>query len=598
MPVSRLRAAKAINTDVQGLLDKLIERRIWRVLVAYPSVTFIWLQVVEFFINNYDFDHRLLTVSLIGAVVFFPAAVVWNWKHGEAGAQAFSKPEVGTYIVFSAAAIVSGWWYWQSTPPVDNTFDRPAAATTLAVMPFENASNDPEVQFLCDGIAESLINWLATVPDVRVTSKSASFRLRDVAEDTARIAGELGVDAVVRGRLERIGDQVVISTSLVDTRDESQLWGERLVRPADEVIFLERSIVDAIKDGLSLEVSESQRRLSASGGTDDPQAYEHYLRGHYLIQSTNTEELYEGLEELRAATRIDPKYAQPFADIADVLAQMLYYGIVHDESLIDEARGAAYTAVGLAPELSEAHTALASILQFTVFDWEEVDAAYEAAVARDPQSPVTYNRFAEYLSFTFQTERAREMAARALAKDSLDSSAMHAVGLAELMAGNYAAAEKAFGDWNRFYPNNRWSYIKHSVALGLAGRCDESQQKASTVERMLDNDPPPLMDSWLAWSHQICGRDADYLRSVERVAAKRALAPDALDPGYAYIYALEGDTDALIAFLSRVVDERNPLTMIAKLFEGDFYDWPAKPSLLSDPRYADLVERAGFSPRG
>ena len=91
-----------------NLIAAFRERRIWRVLVAYPSVTFIWLQAVEFFINNYGFDGRWLTVSLIVAVVLFPAAVIWNWQHGEKGSQSFSKPEVGAYVVFGCGRRPAG----------------------------------------------------------------------------------------------------------------------------------------------------------------------------------------------------------------------------------------------------------------------------------------------------------------------------------------------------------------------------------------------------------------------------------------------------------------------------------------------------------
>jgi hypothetical protein len=89
---------------MSSLIKAFRERRIWRVLVAYPGIIFIWLQAVEFFINNYALDERLLTVSLIAAIVLFPAAAIWNWRHGESGAQSFNKPEVGAYIVFGAAA--------------------------------------------------------------------------------------------------------------------------------------------------------------------------------------------------------------------------------------------------------------------------------------------------------------------------------------------------------------------------------------------------------------------------------------------------------------------------------------------------------------
>ena len=165
---------------MHSFLTELKERHIWRVLVAYPSLVFVLLQAVEFFVNNYELDARFLTASLVVSVVLFPAAVLWNWRHGEVGHQEFSGAEVGAYAVFGIAAVIAAGWYWSTTPV--NT--RVAAhdlepARSVAVMPFANVGGDADVQYLCDGIAESLINWLATVPGVKVVSKGASFRLRD-----------------------------------------------------------------------------------------------------------------------------------------------------------------------------------------------------------------------------------------------------------------------------------------------------------------------------------------------------------------------------------------------------------------------------------
>ena len=161
---------------MDNLITAFRERHIWRVLVAYPSVTFIWLQAVEFFIDNYSLDERLLTLSLITAIVLFPAAAIWNWRHGEAGTQSFSKSEISTYVVFGAAAVLFGSWYWNVTPTSIRTADVVhAPARTIAVMPFENAAGDANVQFLCDGIAESLINWLATVNDIKSSPRVPPF---------------------------------------------------------------------------------------------------------------------------------------------------------------------------------------------------------------------------------------------------------------------------------------------------------------------------------------------------------------------------------------------------------------------------------------
>ena len=580
---------------MDDLIAAFRERRIWRVLVAYPSVTFIWLQAVEFFINNYELDERFLTVSLIVAVVLFPAAAVWNWRHGEVGAQSFSKPEIGTYVVFGIAAIFAGSWYWSEMPSATrttNTVQPPAR--TIAVMPFENAGGDAEVQFLCDGIAESLINWLATVDDIKVISKSAAFRLRDIADDTAKIADALGVDGVIRGRLERVGDQVVVSTSFVDTRDDSQLWGERLMQPAAEVIFLERSIVETIKSGLRLEVSGADASLTAAGGTDIPAAYEHYMRGHYLIQSTNSESIDAGLAELRTAVELDPLYPHPHADIADALSQRLSYGSGVDELILREARGAAHTAVALAPNLPEAQTALATMLQWVVFDWQAVDRAYEAAVALSPQNPVTYHRYTDYLVITLRFERAREMALLAMERDPLNSSSQHAVGLAAMFSRDFEAAAEAFGEWNQAHPNSRWSYVKYAVALALNGQCDEALDSVTRLGSIQKGPPSTLVDAWIAWGHKVCGREDLYQVSRDRIQAAWDANPDMLDPGFAYLLALEGDTQGLVDFLTKVVDERSPFTAFISIFAVDYMGWPVAAEMRSNPEFRALRQRLNF----
>ncbi len=580
---------------MQHLITELKERRIWRVLVAYPSLVFVALQVVEFFVNNYNLDARLLTATIVAAIVLLPAAFIWNWRHGEVGTQPFSKGEATVYAMSAIVAFAAVGWYWGSTPASNRTLAQHfEPARSVAVMPFENAADDANVQYLCDGIAESLINWLATIPNVKVVSKGASFRLRDDIDDIEKLASALGVDSVIRGKLELIGDQVVVSASLVDTRDDSQLWGERLVQPSEDVIFLERSIVAAIKDGLRLKVSDSQPAHSASGGTEHPAAYEHYLRGHYLIQSTNIESVIGGLDELREAIKLDPQFALPYADIADSLSQMLYYGLLHGDELLGEARNAAYTAIALAPELAEAHTALAMIRQHFEFDWAAVDEAYEAAIALSPQSPAPYHRYSVFLVLTLRIEAAREMASRALAVDALDSSSLHAVGLANMFASDFSASASAFGDWNRFHPNSRWSYIKHALALSLDGQCDAALAQANSVEALLNGAPSPLMDSWLAWGYKVCGNDEKYAASIIRLQAAQQQDPEGLNPGFLYMHALEGDTDKLIDLIDAVIRARDPMSPFAQIFILDYLGWGVSDSMATNPRYMAILEKMNF----
>lgn len=582
---------------MQNFLTQLKERRIWRVLVAYPSMTFVLLQVVEFFINNYGLDTRLLTSSIVVAVVLLPAAFIWNWRHGEQGHQAFSRSELGFYGVSIVAVVAAVTWYWTSAPPGmagDSPVARPARS--VAVLPFENAGSDEDVQYLCDGIAESLINWLATVPDIKVVSKSASFRLRGEMSDTGAIAEKLGVDSVITGRLELVGGRIVVSASMVDVRDNSQIWGARLVQPSEDVLFVERSIVSSIKEGLRLKVSPNSVAQIASGGTDNPAAYEHYLKGHYLIQSTNGEQIMQGIEELRKAIRLDPKFARPYADIADSLSQMLFYGALEGEELLGEARNAAFTAVALAPELAEAHTALATIHQYFDQDWAATDRAYEQAIALSPQSPGPFHRYADYLILTFRLNKAREMAQRAIELDALDSSSMHAVGIVHMMRGEYADAARVIGEWNRFHPGSRWSYVKHALVLGMAGQCDLATRQAEKVEVMNDSNASQLMESWLAWGYRICANEDAFARSKARIENAQQENPNPVNPGLAYLNAIEGNVDALVDTLEQVQAQGRPFSLFTKLFSREMVGWGISGRMLVHPGYQALLARMNYPP--
>ena len=582
-------------TIMQSFVRQLKNRRIWRVLVAYPSVAFVMLEAIEFFTSNYGLDPRALTVGLIIAVVLFPAAFIWNWLHGEEGHQEFTGLEVGSYLVIGIAALTAAGWYLKTAPA-----HLPVAAgepvTSVVVLPFENVTGNEELTYLTEGISENLINWLASFPGIRVVSKSAAFRYRGNAFDNEALAQEFGADSTIRGSLDARNDQLVISASFTRLADDSQLWGERLVRPVDEVIFLERSIVSAITDSLALRLNDGHGRAAASGSTNNPEAYRRYLRGHHLIQATDMDSIEQGLDELREAIRLDPSFGLPYADIADALSQLVFYGILEDPALIGEARNAAYSAVALAPDLPEAHTALALMHQYMTFDWPAVDQAYETAVALSPQNPAPYHRYSDYLWTTLRFEKAREMALRAIEIDPLDSSSMHAVGIVELFAGNFEEAARVLGEWNRFHPQSNWSYVKHAAALSLAGRCDESAQQLAKVEQLTGGQMSPLGQSWIGWSHEICGREELYQETKKRIVAAQQQNPDKIEPALIWFYMTEGEVDKAVDLMQRIADTRHPATMFMQVYMLDIMRTPQFGGVQDDPRYQQLIAELNFPP--
>ena len=580
---------------MKNILEELKERKIWRVLIAYPGVSFVLLQAVEFFINNYDLDARYLSATFIACIAFLPVALIWNWYHGETGHQNFRRTEIGAYGLFTLVAISLVGWFWLSTDRAAPSLASPAEAVrSIAVMPFLNPGQDTGVQYLCDGIAESLINWLSAQDSIKVSSKSASFRLRQDVDDAAEIGDRLGVDSVLQGKLERVGEQIVISASLVDARDGSQIWGERLMRPDSELLFLERNIVDAITAGLKINVTDSGSKLAASGGTDSPEAYEKYLRGHFLIQATEAGSIDEGLKELRAAIRLDPAFGLPYADIADALVQKIYYAIERSPELVGEARTAALSAVALAPNSAEAHTALAGIYAYFDFDWAAGEQAYEKAIALNPNSPVPYHRYSDFLWVTMRTARALEMADKAVEQDPIDSSSLHAVGLSNLIAGDYDASARAFSEWNRFHPQSAWSYVKYAVALSLNGQCDIAMERLATVRQMTNDQASMLRESWMALSYYLCAEQALFERSEERLEAD--LAEDGVgDPaGLIWLRLMQGDIESSLEIIQQGIQSRSVMVPFVQLYGHEAFGVEGFTKLGRDARYIEMVEALNF----
>jgi len=580
---------------MKKILEELKDRKIWRTFIAYPGVSFVLLQAVEFFINNYDLDARYLSATFIACAAFLPVALIWNWYHGETGHQDFRKTEIGAYSFFTLVAISLVGWFWLTTDPAARPLASPVEpVNSIAVMPFLNPGEDAGVQYLCDGIAESLINWLAAQDAVKVSSKSASFRMREDADDAVEIGNRLGVDSVLQGKLERVEEQIVISASLVDARDGSQIWGERLMRPDSELLDLERSIVDAITAGLKINVTDSGSNPAASGGTDNSAAYEKYLRGHFLIQATEAGSIDKGLEELRAAIRLDPTFGLPYANIADALVQKIYYAIERSPELVGEARTAALSAVALAPNSAESHTALASIYAYFDFDWAASEQTFEKAIALNPNSPVPYHRYSDFLWVTLRTTRALEMAHKAVEQDPIDSSSLHAVGLSNLIAGNYNASARAFGEWNRFHPQSTWSYVKYALALSLNGQCDIAMERLATVRQMTNGQASMLRESWMALSYHLCAEEDLFARSAGRLEAD--LAEDGVgDPaGLIWLRLMQGDIESSVKIIQQGIQSRSVMVPFVRLYGLDVFGVEGFKQLALDTRYIEMVEALDF----
>ena len=249
------------------------------------------------------------------------------------------------FAAFAAALLVFGVigfaYYFGS---VGNTSSIADGKKSLAVLPFVNASQDPNAEYLSDGITESIINNLSQLSDLKVMSRSSAFRFKDDQTDTRAIAAQLGVGALVTGDIRQIGDKYVINVRLIDGRDDSQIWGDQFVKTGTDIIAAQNEVSQVVASNLRLKLTASEQQQLARRYTENAEAYQLYLKGRYHIFKLTSPDIQKGTSYFRQAIEIDPNYALAHAGLSDAYRSIALSGEVpateNAESKSRSAKGA------------------------------------------------------------------------------------------------------------------------------------------------------------------------------------------------------------------------------------------------------------------
>jgi eukaryotic-like serine/threonine-protein kinase len=289
---------------------------------------------------------------------------------------------------------------------------------SIAVLPLVNANNDPNTDYLSDGLTESLINSLSQIPELRVMARSTAFRYKGQELDPQRIGRELDVRAVLTGRVLQRGDVMTIQVDLVDTRDGAQLWGEQYNRKISDILGIQQNISREVSEKLRLKLSGRQKEQLAKRHTDSTEAYELYLRGRYHWNKRTPDGLMRGIDYFQQAIKADPNYALAYAGLADSYNVLSTNAVRPPKEAFPKAKEAAERALALDDTLAEAHTSLAFIKTVYEWDWQGAEKEFKRAIELNPNysNAHYFYAFAHLLSMGRIEEAGAEMK-RALALD-------------------------------------------------------------------------------------------------------------------------------------------------------------------------------------
>jgi serine/threonine protein kinase/tetratricopeptide (TPR) repeat protein len=491
-------------------------------------------------------------------------------------------------IVMSAIALVSvialigvGVFYFRGS-----THTR---INSVAVLPFANANGDPNTEYLSDGITEGIIDRLSGLPNVKVISRTSAFRYKKREIEPQKVAKELGVEALVTGRVMQRGDELSISAELVDANEDKQLWGEQYSRKLADVASVQQEIASAISGNLRLRLSSEDKTRLAKASATNPEAYQLYLKGRYVANQSTADGLNKSIEYFQQAIDKDPGYAMAYVGLADsynTLGGGLNY--VSPRETIPKAKAAAMKALELDNTVGEAHAALGFAEWFYDWDWPTAEREFKAAIELNPNSAVSHFRYSECLLTRTQFDEGISEIKRAQELDPVSTQTMGGLGHAYLVMRRYDESIPHFQKALDLYPSAAfiraqlaWAYAMKGMypqALAEYGKIAEPD-KAVAAENQLVADG-------LGWVYAVSGRRADALKIAKGV---EELSSHTYVDFYqlATIYAGLGEKDEAFRMLEKGYEERSAGMLYLAI--DPFWD-----GMRSDPRYADLLRRIGL----
>jgi serine/threonine protein kinase/Tfp pilus assembly protein PilF len=460
---------------------------------------------------------------------------------------------------------------------------RSRGVTSVAVLPFVNANGDPEIEYLSDGVAESLINSLSQLPQVKVIARSSSFRYKGKDADPQEVAKALGVEAILTGRVTQRGDSLVISAELMDARDRTQIWGEQYNRKATDILALQSEIARNIVNKLKLKIPGGEKGLDKHY-TENNEAYQLYLKGRFYWNKRTGDSLKKSIEYFNQAIEKDPSFALAYAGLAD--CYLVPANPLPPREKMPKAKAAAMRALDLDETLAEAHTSLARVAHVYTWDWPGAEEEFKRALELKPGYATAHQWYGGYLETMGRYDEA--IAERKLAQelDPFSPVINFEAGLAFYFARNYDEAIEQYQKTLELDPNFPPPHAWLPAAYEQKGMYDKAI--AEFKDLIPQKDTIWLMAfATVGHIYAVSGKK-DEAQAVLNQLKERSAQEYVPAYGIALVYAGLGEKDQAFAWLEKAYEER-----AFAIPQGLTRD-PRWDNLRSDPRFAELVKRIGL----
>jgi TolB-like protein/Tfp pilus assembly protein PilF len=483
-------------------------------------------------------------------------------------------------------AIGAGWWLYRPAPTL-------SPIRSIAVLPLENLSGDPEQEYFADGMTEALIGDLARLGALRVISRTSVMQYKRAPKPLREIAKELDVDGIIEGTVMREGDRVRITAQLIDARDDSHIWSDRYDRDLGNILALHSDVARAVAEQVRLELDPEERAALTASRPVDPQAYDAYLRGLQFLSMplhvpSGPAYLQAAIEQFERAVELDPGFAEGWAELAMARYARFTSGTLPYRGEFAKAREAALRALELDENLGRAHLVIGWGQLFNYWDFSEAPRrALERALQLSPSDPFVLNAYAWYLLIAEgRLGEAFAVSERTLRVAPLDLRSRESRLNLFLVAGEYERGLDEVARVRELDPG----YVGGIVAqlYSALGRYEEAYR--TWIQAFDPNRVPAearaLFQRWRVLAER--GWAQDGIKGMGRLTITEVATPlDTPPREIAVLYAGAGETEEAFTWLERAYRQRDPSLVI---LTSDTRMAP----LHSDPRWDDLVRRIGF----
>ncbi|MGH9874290.1 MAG: tetratricopeptide repeat protein [Pyrinomonadaceae bacterium] len=482
------------------------------------------------------------------------------------------KAMIAIIVLFAVAISIAGYFYLSRKSKT--------VIESIAVMPFVNEGGNADLEYLSDGMTETLIKSLSNLPNLNVKPRSSVFRYKGKDTDLQTIAKALNVQAILNGRVAQRGDQLTLSLELVDVQRDRVIWTEQYQRKQSDLVSLQSEIAKDVSTKLNAKLSGVEETKITKSGTADAEAYQAYLKGRYYWNRRTTENLNKAIEQFKLATDRDPNYALAFVGLADCYAVLTDYAGTPTSETAPRAKAYAERALSLDGQLAEPHATLGTV-NVQLWQWAEAEKELKRAIEINPNYATAYHWYSNLLKHIGRNDEAAAMIRRAHEIDPLSSVISVNVSIMYQLQNNHDASIENSLKIIELDPNFEPAYEYMALSylkLGRNGEAIAAMEKAAELAHRAS-----VVLGGLGYVYAATGKRAEAVAVIKELENKYA-RKEALGQQIAAVYAGLGDKDRAFEWLEKDFQVRN-----GKLPE---IRWNIRfEPLRDDPRFKDQLTR-------